>query len=137
MKRCQGCQPLSSLLRFSQRFNNQPDLGRGEASGGFGETDGSQVFHQVWIVVDPKHQFLSGGCRGDVRAIELCQLAFAVSADMKHFFISNLRILPLTTNPFRSFIAPYRALSFRYTTQGDKCRLQGFAVDYLCTITGG
>ena len=72
------------LLGLAQGFDNELDLGRGEAAGGIRITDGTKVVHQVRIIVDPQHQFLSGGSGSDVRAIELCQLSFAVCFDFHY-----------------------------------------------------
>ena len=76
---------ISPLLRFSQRIHNEPHLGRGEASGRIREADGTEIVHQVRIIVDPQHQFLSRGSGSDIRAIELCQLSFPVSSYLHRF----------------------------------------------------
>ena len=69
------------LLGLAQGFDNELDLGGCEAAGDIRITDGTEVVHQVRIIVDPQHQFLSGGSDSDVRAIELCQLSFAIGFD--------------------------------------------------------
>ena len=71
---------LLVLLGFSQGIHNQLDLCRGETAGGIREADGTEVVHQVRIVVDPQHQFLAGSGGGDIRAIELGQLPFAIGS---------------------------------------------------------
>lgn len=89
-----------SSLRFSQCFHNQPDLRRREATARIRETDGAEVFHQIGIIVYPKHQFLACGCRGDIRAIELGQLTFAISTDFHFLFQKYEKSASLPTISF-------------------------------------
>ena len=70
---------------FADGIDDEPYLCRGEASGCFGEPDPLQRFHQSGLHRYPLHQLAAGGRRADVRAVELCQFAFAVHADVKGF----------------------------------------------------
>ena len=69
---------FSPLLGFSQGIDYQPDLSRCEATGGIRKTNGTEIVHQVRIVIDPQHEFLAGSSGSDIRAVELCQLSFAI-----------------------------------------------------------
>ena len=133
-------QGVHDASRFSQSFDYQPDLCRSKAPGGVRKADGTKVVHQVRIVVNPKHQFLSRGSRGDVRAIELGQLSFAVGSYfhfcflIDDFHLSKIQKIRLTTNYLAAFIAPYRSSSFRFSSYRHECCMQGFAVLYLCCV---
>ena len=48
--------------------------------------------HQVGIQMNPMHQFLARGSGGNVGAIELCQLSFAISFDF-HFIIHFINVI--------------------------------------------
>jgi len=76
------------VSRFPQRIHNQLDLSRCKGPGQFRIADGTEVLHQVRVVIHPDFQFLSCGTDGDIRAIELCQFSFAIRPYFEKHFLS-------------------------------------------------
>ena len=76
------------VSRFPQRIHNQLDLCRCKGPGQFRIADGTEVVHQVRVVVHPNLQFLTGGTNGYIRTIELCQLSLAIRPYFEKHFLN-------------------------------------------------
>lgn len=124
----------TTILGLPQGIDNQPHLGGGETARHIREPDPIQVVHQVRVIMNPAHQFLARGSGRDIRTIELGQFAFSISTYLKHFFISNLPLFPLTYKGFPCFIAPFRSLLGVTVPQPSLTGIRPDGLYYLCLV---